>query len=98
MAGSKSFLFYFDWRQHLQLLTDAEQRQLIFALLDYAETGALPENITGATGMAFSFMRAQLDRDMEKYKKRCEQNRENGLKGGRPPKQMDGGDTSTTTH
>lgn len=89
MAGSKSFLFYLDWRQHLEMLTDAERGRLLSALLDYAEAGALPEGIDGAAGMAFSFMRAQLDRDREKYEARCKANRENGLKGGRPPKQTE---------
>ena len=45
MAGSKSFLFYLDWRQHLEMLTDTERGRLLSALLDYAETGALPESI-----------------------------------------------------
>ena len=89
MAGGKSFLFYLDWRQHLEMLTDEERGRLLLALLDYEETGALPDGMSGATGMAFSFMRAQLDRDREKYEARCKANRENGLKGGRPPKQTE---------
>lgn len=89
MAGGKSFLFYLDWRQHLAILDDEERGQLIMALLDYEETGALPEKLTGAVGMAFSFMRAQLDRDKVKYETRCKANRENGMKGGRPPKEKD---------
>lgn len=89
MARSKSFLFYLDWRQHLEILTDAERGRLISALLDYAETGALPDGMSGAAGMAFSFMRAQLDRDREKYEARCKVNHDNGLKGGRPPKQKE---------
>lgn len=87
MAGSKSFLFYLDWRQHLAMLTDEERGRLIMALLDYQDTGAVPDDMTGAAGMAFSFMRAQLDRDREKYERRCEANRENGMKGGRPTKE-----------
>lgn len=35
MAGSKSFLFYLDWRQHLEMLTDAERGRLLSVLLDY---------------------------------------------------------------
>ena len=90
MAGGKSFLFYLDWRQQLEMLTDEERGRLLLALLDYEETGALPDRMSGAIGMAFSFMRAQLDRDREKYEARCKANRENGLKGGRPPKQTEG--------
>ena len=36
--------------------------------------------------MAFSFMRAQMDRDATKYAERCAINAENGSKGGRPRK------------
>jgi hypothetical protein len=87
VAGNKSFLFYLDWRQHLAMLTDEERGQLLMKLLDYSETGVLPDDMGGAVGMAFSFMRAQLDRDKEKYEARCKANRENGAKGGRPPKE-----------
>lgn len=89
MARSKSFLFYLDWHQHLEMLTDAERGRLLSALLDYAETDVLPDGMSGAAGMAFSFMRAQLDRDREKYEARCKANHDNGLKGGRPPKQKE---------
>ena len=37
--------------------------------------------------MAFSFIKTQLDRDREKYQARCEKNRENAKKGGRPKKE-----------
>lgn len=39
-----------------------------------------------SVGMAFSFMRAQMDRDATKYAERCAINAENGSKGGRPRK------------
>lgn len=82
----KSFLMYLDWRQHLEMLTDGEQGRLLMALFDYVETGVLPE-LEGMAKMAFSFIRAQIDRDAEKYEERCRVNRENGAKGGRPSKQ-----------
>lgn len=85
MADKKSFLMYLDWRQHLELLTDSERGRLWIALFDYQESGCLPE-FSGALQMAFSFIRAQLDRDSAAYEKRCSENRENGKKGGRPPK------------
>ena len=37
--------------------------------------------------MAFEIIRAQLDRDREKYEKICKRNAENGKRGGRPPKE-----------
>lgn len=86
VAEKKSFLMYLDWRQHLEMLTDDDRGRLLISLFDYAETGVLPE-LEGMPKMAFSFMRAQLDRDAEKYEEKCRVNRENGAKGGRPPKQ-----------
>lgn len=84
--AKKSFVLYVDYWQHLENLTTEELGRLTTAIFDYVRTGVLPE-IDGATKMAFSFIRAQLDRDAEKYENICERNRINGAKGGRPSKQ-----------
>jgi hypothetical protein len=55
------------------------------ALFDYAELGKEPE-LEGAALMAFSFIRAQMDRDMAKYAETVQKRREAGRQGGRPPK------------
>jgi len=83
----KSFVLYVEYHQHLERLTVEERGNLITAIFDYVRSGALPE-LGGAEDMAFSFIRAQLDRDAAKYEAICERNRENGAKGGRP-KQAD---------
>ncbi len=82
----KAFLVYCDYKQHLELLSLEECGKLFLALLNYAET-AEPTHLTGAAAMAFSFIKAQMDRDEQKYEERCATNRENGAKGGRPRKQ-----------
>ena len=81
----KSFVLYYDYRQHLALLKDEERGQLLMALLDYAENKKEPE-LEGAALMAFSFIRAQMDRDAAKYAATLEKRREAGKQGGRPPK------------
>ena len=81
----KSFVLYYDYRQHLVLLSDEERGQLLMALLDYAENKKEPE-LKGAALMAFSFIRAQMDRDAAKYAATLEKRREAGKQGGRPPK------------
>jgi len=90
VADRKAFLTYLDWRQHVDLLTDEDAGRLWKAIFDYQESGCLPEFSgspqQGMLQMAFSFIRAQLDRDSAAYEKRCAENRENGKKGGRPPK------------
>lgn len=87
MAQEKkgSFVLYFDYRKHLEFLTDEECGQLFKALLDYGETKKEPE-LDGAARMAFSFIACQMDRDAEKYAKTCKNRSEAGKKGGRPKK------------
>lgn len=87
MAEQTYFMLYFDYREHLELLTDEERGRLLTALFEYAEHGAVPE-LSGASKMAFSFIRSQIDRDFARYRERCERNRENGKRGGKP-KQTD---------
>lgn len=81
----KSFLFYFDYREHLKLLTDEERGKLLMALLDYGEFGIEPE-LDGAARMAFSFMALQIKRDFDKYARISEARRAAGRQGGRPQK------------
>lgn len=83
-----SFLFYLDYEEHIELLTDEQIGQLIKAMIKYEKTGEVPE-LNGMLKMAFSFIKTQLDRDREKYNQRCEKNKENGTKGGRPKKKQE---------
>ena len=80
----KSFVLYHDYQQHFQLLTDEQLGQLIRAIFAYEATGKLPELKDAALKMCFSFVKNQLDRDREAYEARCQANRENGVRGGRP--------------
>ena len=64
--GKGSFVFYVEWLDHLGLLDPAEAMAVLQALRVYIGSGALPE-LTGAAAMAFSFIRSQIDRDMEKW-------------------------------
>ena len=78
-----SFVLYFDYRKHLEFLTDEECGRLFKALLDYGETKKQPE-LDGAALMAFSFIACQMDRDAQKYAETCRKRSESGKKGGRP--------------
>ncbi len=75
----KYFPMYHDYRQHLALLSHEEIGRLLLALLDYSDQGILPK-LGGSANMAFSFIKAQIDRDHQKYLQKCEQNRENAAK------------------
>ena len=67
---------YYSYREQLEILPDDERGHLIIALLDYAENGTIPR-LEGASNMAFAFIKAQIDRDTEKYNERCQKNRDN---------------------
>lgn len=88
MKQKSSFLIYHEYREPLKLLTDEQRGQLLMALIDYSESGVVPE-LDGISMMAFSFIQSQMDRDSKKYENRCSSNRENGKKGGRPKKEND---------
>lgn len=77
----KSFMLYFDYREHLALLNDEERGRLLMALFDYGEYGTDPE-LDGAPRMAFSFIRAQMDRDNEKWETKARAGRQGGLSSG----------------
>lgn len=84
LNGKKSFVLYTDYGKYFARLSVSERGELITAIFAYQEDGSEPENLSPAAGMAFCFMRAQLDRDNAKYDERAERSRENGKKGGRP--------------
>ena len=71
---------YYDYRQHFELLADNEKGILFMALLDYGENGVIPD-FNGALKMAFSFIKANLDRDYEKWEKTKSNRSEAGKKG-----------------
>ena len=81
-----SFLMYLDYEEQFNLLTDEQIGQLMRAIIKYEKSGEIPE-LDGMLKMAFSFIKTQLDRDREKYNKKCEKNKENGKRGGRPKKE-----------
>lgn len=81
-----SFVLYSDYMEHIQLLSMEQRGNLLTAIMLYS-MGQEPTQMDGMTNMAFSFIKAQIDRDNEKYEKTVEARREAGKKGGRPPKQ-----------
>ena len=89
MSDKKSFVFYTEYREHLEMLPPEQIGELMLALIDYQETGEVPDLPKGsALAMCFSFIKKQMDKDNTKYEEKCERNRSNGKKGGRPTNQM----------
>lgn len=90
MGNKGSFVFYTEYREHLSMLPPEQVGELMFALMDYQETGEVPDLPKGsALAMCFSFIKARMDKDNSKYEEKCERNRSNGKKGGRPIKEAE---------
>ena len=78
-----AFLFQ-EYEKHFAMLDRPEQGDLVMAMFYYMRTGEVPEGLPPVVRMAFGFIRDDMDRDTEKYRKKCERNANNGRKGGRP--------------
>lgn len=75
-----SFLIYLDYEEQFNLLTDEQAGKLIKAIIKYEKNGEIID-LDGVTKMAFSFIKAQLDRDREKWQEEKHKRSEAGRKG-----------------
>lgn len=85
MSGSekKSFLVYYDNEIIVCRLSDDEAGKLFKSLFPYGRERIKPDfESSPALAMAFDVLALTIDRNDEKYERRCEKNRENGRKGG----------------
>lgn len=76
----KMFYVYLDNYPQYMMLSMLERGELFTAMMEYARDRTVPDFGNSALGMAFSFSRAQIDRDFIKYHETCERNRENANK------------------
>jgi len=78
----KGFILYNDYKQHFDLLSNEELGILIRGTFAYEAENTEP-NFDGKLQMAFSFIKAQLDRDSQKYQKKVAQCKAAGQASGR---------------
>ena len=71
-----SFILYTSDYQLIEGLTDEQLGQLTRALFIYARDGKIIK-LEPVVRMAFSFIKDKIDRNQQKYQKKCERNREN---------------------
>lgn len=71
-----SFILYTSDYQLIEGLTDEQLGQLTRALFTYARDGEIIK-LDPVVRMAFVFIKDKIDRNQQKYKKKCERNREN---------------------
>lgn len=86
MANKKDSVIFYQSQINIckKHLTTEQFGRLMYALFEVDE-GNDPD-IDDDIAMAFDFMSLQKKLDKEKYEEKCRKNRENGKKGGRPPK------------
>lgn len=77
------FCGYHSYLEYIKELSDAEVGRLFRACLTYSKSGAVGE-LPGAEKYVFPAIRYQIDRDNDAYAKKCESQKTNGSKGGRP--------------
>lgn len=77
------FCCFHSYRKKIAKLSDQEVGRLFRSLLEYSETGETQE-LAGREAVAFDFISDDIDRAKKAYDEKCETNKSNGLKGGRP--------------
>ena len=87
MKGKKGFVLYVKHNPLFEALTDEQAGKLIKKVFAYC-LDKNPKPVEDSTvEIAFLAIKGDLLEDLEKWKKKCEVNRENGQKGGRPKNQ-----------
>ena len=67
----QSIILHLDNLEALRCLTAASMGNVIFALMNYAASGEMPQFKNRALMAVFHLLRAALDRDVAKYQTRC---------------------------
>lgn len=84
MKKKTRFVMYCEYREQIGTLTDEQSGQLFKALIEYADEGTTHELHDPLVKLCFSFIRAQMDRDTEKWEDTLRARSEAGKKGGAP--------------
>jgi len=84
--NKKSFLVYYDLEDQVEEFTDEQVGMLFRAMLAFARRSEEIEIHDSEVRAAFRFVKVSIREDKEKYEKKCQINRDNSLKGGRPPR------------
>lgn len=83
--NKKAFILYADQQELFNQLSDEMAGKLIKHIFKYVNDEN-PKTDDIIINLAFTPIKQQLKRDLEKWRKRAENSRVNGAKGGRPPK------------
>ena len=87
MRSSDTYLAFGEWEDNCEELTDEEFGQMMRAVFAYWRKGENPTFSDRFMRACWKPIRQAIDRSTEAYEAKCEQNRQNGKKGGRPRKE-----------
>jgi len=83
-----SFVFHKEWRLATKNLPTDVRAEIYDAIIEYGLSGTVPAGMKPMAGVAFNFIKDDIDKDLEKYTAICERNRANGRRSkGRPKTQ-----------
>jgi len=85
-VGKKKVIVYTDWINQFKDLTDEEAGKLIKHFFEYVND--LNPSSDRLIELLFNPIKATLKRDLEAWESKQQTNKENGLKGGRPRKEI----------
>ena len=81
MGKKNSFIFYYDWLDIIEPLSNEQKGELITAVFDYVIDGKNPEFSDLALKISFNIIRNTINRDSRKYEEMCALRSKNGKKG-----------------
>ena len=77
-----TFILNNEYKEQVDLLSDAQAGQLFRAILQYANEQKVDAIADSVVNVMFSFIRQQMDKDCKKYEEACKKRAEAGRKGG----------------
>lgn len=84
MAEKGTFLLFTKYRKQIEKLNMEERGEVLTAIFAYADEGIVTDFESPRAEMLFSVIQDAMDYTAEKYEEKCEKNRANGKRGGRP--------------
>lgn len=90
-----TFILRNDFFPQIKMLSREQRGDLLTAIFAYSTGEELPD-MDMVTQMCFGFIKSSLDSNSEKYQAKCDKNRENGARGGRPSSKPNGSENNRT--
>lgn len=76
MIEKVNFIFYGEWIDYFKEMNDKEIAQTMRAIFETVE-GREAENLKGVAAVTYKVIKNQIERDVQKYREKCEKNKEN---------------------